>query len=163
MHAMSAVLASALVSHTRMWLPFNCIPLSVKTNFRIPVQSSPVQWLAVQWLVTPNIYMHADLHGARSSKIVKSEAILKIWSTQTVLSYLCTLDMFLALVGFVVYIVDIHWQLVSYELHHESCCTPVPVCGPDSAPTWQKPQKASQPKQSGPTRPHLVGSGVLYL
>jgi len=37
-HAMSAT----LVSHTQKWLLFNCIPLSVKTNFRIPVQSSPV-------------------------------------------------------------------------------------------------------------------------
>ena len=26
----------------RMWLHFNCISMSVKTNFRIPVQSSPV-------------------------------------------------------------------------------------------------------------------------
>jgi len=60
-------------------------------------------------------------------KIVKSELFSKTWSTQSFLSYLYTLDMFLALVGFVVYIVDIHCQLVSYELRHESCYTCAPV------------------------------------
>ena len=52
-HAMSA----ALVSHTRKWLLFNCMPLSVKTNFRILFQSSPVQWIVVQQLVTPDLVL----------------------------------------------------------------------------------------------------------
>jgi len=45
MHAMSAALVRALVSHIRKWLLLIAylVPLSVKTNFRIPVQSSPVQ------------------------------------------------------------------------------------------------------------------------
>jgi len=42
MHAMSAGLASALVSHTRMWLPFNYIPLSEKQILGFQSTSSPV-------------------------------------------------------------------------------------------------------------------------
>ena len=64
------------------------------------------------------------------------------------LSSLYTLDMFPALVGFVVSVVDIHWRLVSYELHHKLCCTCVwsrfkPMLQPD-----QNLRKLVNPKEN---------------
>jgi len=67
---------------------------------------------------------------------------------QPLLSSLYTLDMFPALVGFVVSVVDIHWRLVSYELHHKLCCTCVwsrfkPMLQPD-----QNLRKLVNPKEN---------------
>ena len=72
------------------------------------------------------------------------------FSSSDLSCYLYTQGTFITLVGFVVSVVHIHWQLVSYELYHEACCVgSKSMLQPD-----QNPRKLVNSKENGPTRLH---------